>query len=1111
LTVQFYDGPKANGVLLGTTVANIAAEQGVADNCGGNANHRFVFATPNSIKNGVAHSIYAYAVNIGGGSDFLLNGSPQTITCAVNGTCSPTHYNCTTGTLGTTADYTDLWQWWCNGSGGGANILCSEYKPGYIQGVKVLMPGNVQGAPAIGQTVTLVGSGSSTTTNPYFFYNQPYAVKAVSVSVPAGYSVASTLCYGRTDCHTESCATGGSCPVTGAYLAGNSRTALVTAGSFVDLWWHYTLNALPPTCSSITPNPATSIDIGASIMLTGNVTGSNLTYAWSASGGSFSSTVANPTTWTAPGTAGIYNMFLRVTNSVGFVDCPARQITVITPYCSTCGPSGNPTLPLGVSTYDVYTYGVQNSPGGVSFGTWSNVNGQDDFIWYPGVDLGGGTWRGTINFSNHPFYGQFYSAIYLIGAAGEWVYCCSADFIRPANNPPVCSAITALPASVHPGGTSSLDLSATDTDGTIASYLWSATAGSLSSPLTKTTTWTAPGVIGSATINATVTDNLGTPGSCPSVLIPILANNIPVCTISGNSSVSVGGTVLLTSTATDSDGTIASYSWVSTGGSLNPTTSSSTTWTAPLTPGLQTVTLTVRDNDNGIGVCSKNITVINNIPVCTISGNSSVGSGGTVLLTSTATDSDGTIASYSWVSTGGSLNPITNPSTTWTAPATLGSQTITLTVKDNLGAAGVCTKPITVTCATTYTLNVTVKDSTPPASCGSLGSTISGATVTVVDNTVGSPKYGQTLFSDTTPSSGTVSIPNIPITTKSFSITSSKVVPGPSPVVYTLSCPNAGAALITFASPAGCSTQSTTLGLQKAIKSPWSVVLDGDVYASAIYTPVPSGAASGGFKNFLINSPSSVGGIAMSEGDILISRVFSSPSGAYSKNISSSARDVFLSRFKFSAPTHSDVKDLTIPATGNLSIPATGTVYKATVSAFNTWIGNGDQTYSIPSSTGVAVLYLTGSGDVNFTHNLTNLSAVKRLIIVAPAGVVIRKEVGQPILSYAASSDPNIMVGIIASGNITFESQETNPGSDLPVMVTAPLISNSSILLNRDLGDEDPTAGNGLYPAQAIKYYLRYIYGISDLEYSHKDIPNYTGLRSFDVQFVFDDWNTYPN
>ncbi|KKR64796.1 MAG: hypothetical protein UU06_C0040G0005 [Parcubacteria group bacterium GW2011_GWB1_40_5] len=53
---------------------------------------------------------------------------PPTNPTKINGSCSPTHYNCSLGTLGPTAEYPDQYQWWCNGTNGGTNKLCSESK-----------------------------------------------------------------------------------------------------------------------------------------------------------------------------------------------------------------------------------------------------------------------------------------------------------------------------------------------------------------------------------------------------------------------------------------------------------------------------------------------------------------------------------------------------------------------------------------------------------------------------------------------------------------------------------------------------------------------------------------------------------------------------------------------------------------------------------------------------------------------------------------------------------------------------------------------------------------------------------------------------------------------
>jgi hypothetical protein len=51
----------------------------------------------------------------------------------INGVCGPTTtgatpYTCSAGAPGDKAEYPNLYQWWCNGSNGGTNAQCTEYK-----------------------------------------------------------------------------------------------------------------------------------------------------------------------------------------------------------------------------------------------------------------------------------------------------------------------------------------------------------------------------------------------------------------------------------------------------------------------------------------------------------------------------------------------------------------------------------------------------------------------------------------------------------------------------------------------------------------------------------------------------------------------------------------------------------------------------------------------------------------------------------------------------------------------------------------------------------------------------------------------------------------------
>ncbi len=80
--VHLYDGPAGVGKLLAVVKADKPRDPGVAAACGGNANHGFAFTTPDSIKDGKAHAIYAYGINTGGANNSHLTSSPLSLTCA---------------------------------------------------------------------------------------------------------------------------------------------------------------------------------------------------------------------------------------------------------------------------------------------------------------------------------------------------------------------------------------------------------------------------------------------------------------------------------------------------------------------------------------------------------------------------------------------------------------------------------------------------------------------------------------------------------------------------------------------------------------------------------------------------------------------------------------------------------------------------------------------------------------------------------------------------------------------------------------------------------------------------------------------------------------------
>jgi len=151
-----------------------------------------------------------------------------------------------------------------------------------------------------------------------------------------------------------------------------------------------------------------------------------------------------------------------------------------------------------------------------------------------------------------------------------------------------------------------------------------------------------------------------------------------------------GLTCNFTSTSSDPDGTIASYNWTFGDGFSSTAQNPSHTYGAG---GSYTVTLTVTDNQGASSAPFSRSVVLNQPPTASFPAPSC--SGLTCNFTSTSSDPDGTIASYSWNFGDGFTSTAQNPSHTYGAA---GSYTVTLRVTDNQGAQSPTTsKSVTVT------------------------------------------------------------------------------------------------------------------------------------------------------------------------------------------------------------------------------------------------------------------------------------------------------------------------------------------------------------------------------------------------------------------------------
>lgn len=291
-----------------------------------------------------------------------------------------------------------------------------------------------------------------------------------------------------------------------------------------------------------------------------------------------------------------------------------------------------------------------------------------------------------------------------------------------AVNPPTVS-LAANPTSVSSGGSSILAATATNaaqvvitgTDG--SRYTLSATGGTQSVTPSSTTTYTATATGasgGTATATATVT---------------VTANPATVTLSANPSSISPGGSSVLTATATNATqvvitGTDGSrYTLSGTGGTQSVTPSATTTYTA-----------TATGTTGGTATATATVTVSANPTTVTLSANpSSISPGGSSVLTATATNATKVVitgtdsSSYTLSATGGTQSVTPSATTTYTATATGAdggtvSATATVTVTANPATVTLAANPSSIAPGGSSVLTATATNATKVVITGTDGS-----------------------------------------------------------------------------------------------------------------------------------------------------------------------------------------------------------------------------------------------------------------------------------------------------------------------------------------------------------------------------------------------------
>ena len=255
---------------------------------------------------------------------------------------------------------------------------------------------------------------------------------------------------------------------------------------------------------------------------------------------------------------------------------------------------------------------------------------------------------------------------------------------------------------------------ATDSDGTIAMVQWSQVSGpstaSITSPLQSQTTITAL-VKGTYTFQFKATDNAGgTATSTMQVVVNPQANIAPTANAGSNQVINLPiNSTTLTGSGTDPDGTIASYQWTVVSGPAgsvlsNPATAQ--TQISNLVAGSYVAQLKVTDNSGAFGIATVQITVNPASPHINVPPTVNAGSDqsitlptNTVSLNGTASDPDGSIASYQWsmISGPGACNiSHTNTAQTSVTGLVQGIYKFQLMVTDDKGAVSKATIQVTV-------------------------------------------------------------------------------------------------------------------------------------------------------------------------------------------------------------------------------------------------------------------------------------------------------------------------------------------------------------------------------------------------------------------------------
>jgi PKD repeat protein len=271
---------------------------------------------------------------------------------------------------------------------------------------------------------------------------------------------------------------------------------------------------------------------------------------------------------------------------------------------------------------------------------------------------------------------------------------------EPPNVAPTAS-FTATPSTAQLNQTVTFNGSAsTDSDGTIAAYEWDLddngsfeTVETVATGGDAITSRSYPSSDPSITVRLRVIDNDDEPSAITTQSVRVNAPPLASLTARPNPA-QTGAPITFNGSASDTDGTIATYEWDFDNDGTFDAAGQNTSHTYS-TAGTRTVQLRVRDNDGGTAFASNTVTVTGtpppNIPpqASFRISPASPFTGDTVTLSSTSSDPDGPLASQDWdTDNDGQFDDASGPVASRSFPSA-GTQTVRLRVVDRNGASAV--------------------------------------------------------------------------------------------------------------------------------------------------------------------------------------------------------------------------------------------------------------------------------------------------------------------------------------------------------------------------------------------------------------------------------------